>query len=336
MTLQITWFLIVGFMLLVFTLLDGFDLGIGIWYLLGKEKDRRVMLSAIGPMWDANEVWLIAGGASLFAAFPAVYATVFSGFYLPLILVLLALIMRGIAVEVRNMFNANHLKRIWDISFALGSILVALLLGVAVGNLFFGMELDAAGNYIGGFFALLNPYSLLVGLTGFSMFAVHGAAYLKMKSTDETREKASKWLKFSTVVFGALFVILIAVTALTQPQIMTNVIASPVLWLLPVITLISVALTLHNSDKGEDGQSFVFSCVTIVTMFLQIVIALAPNLVRATNSEFSLTVFNSSSTQPTLMIMLIIAGIGLPIVVGYQIWIYRTFSGKVKPENTTY
>ena len=198
------------------------------------------------------------------------------------------------------------------------------------------MELDAAGNYIGGFFALLNPYSLLVGLTGFSMFAVHGAAYLKMKSTDETREKASKWLKFSTVVFGALFVILIAVTALTQPQIMTNVIASPVLWLLPVITLISVALTLHNSDKGEDGQSFVFSCVTIVTMFLQIVIALAPNLVRATNSEFSLTVFNSSSTQPTLMIMLIIAGIGLPIVVGYQIWIYRTFSGKVKPENTTY
>ncbi|MFC1853319.1 cytochrome d ubiquinol oxidase subunit II [candidate division CSSED10-310 bacterium] len=335
--LQITWFLLIGILLIGYAILDGFDLGVGIWHLFTKkDRDRRIFLNAIGPVWDGNEVWLLTGGGAIFAAFPMVYATVFSGFYLALMLVLFGLIFRAVSLEFRSKLEDEKWRRKWDIAFSVGSMVPALLYGVAIGNLMRGIPLDSAGQYTGSFFTLLNPYALIIGLLGFAMFATQGALYLVLKTEDELNETVRGWAQLAWKAYVALFVLATTVTWVFQSQLINNFLARPVLWLIPAVTAGSLFLIWYFSVKAKDKSAFVASSISIAGLMGMVGAGIFPNLVPAINKpEWSLTIANSSS-QLTLWVMLVIALFGMPVVVGYTIFVYRIFKGKVDLEKSIY
>lgn len=325
-TLQVIWLLLIGILIIGYAILDGFDLGVGCWHLFAKKGDERSsLIRSIEPFWDGNEVWLLTGGGALFAAFPPVYATVFSGFYLPLMLVLLGLIFRAVSIEYRNKVEDPRWVAAWDLAFSLGSILPALLYAVAVGNLLRGLQLDATGDYTGGFFALLNPYSLMVGLVGFSMFALHGALYLAVKTGGDTQRKARLWAAQTWQVYALLYFVAAGWTACCY---LRNGVVLP--FVLATLSMVALALIRAFNYKGEDFKAFLASCASIAGVMLSVVAVLFPNLVIATNDPaLSLTIFNASSSLRTLSVMLVIALLGMPVVIGYTIFIHRIFKGKV-------
>ena len=331
MVLQTIWFILVAVLLAGYVVLDGFDLGVGIWYLFGGEKDRRAMLAAIGPVWDGNEVWLLTGGGALFAAFPHVYATVFSGFYLAMMLVVFALMFRGVAVEFRNKVPSPAWRTFWDVAFAAGSSLTALLLGVALGNILRGLPLDAGRNFTGSFFTLLNPYSLLIGAAGFSIFAAHGALYLAIKTQGPLRLRAMTWARRAVAVESALVAAAALTTTLLDKRLLRNYNVAPVLWTIPAATGLVMVLLVIACRRGRAGRAFVLSSAMIVALWALTGTALFPDLVPAADGgALSLTVANASSSQRTLTIMLIFAMLGMPIVIGYQAWLYWTFRRPVE------
>ncbi len=325
-TLQIIWLLLIGILIIGYAILDGFDLGVGCWHLFAKKgEERSSFIRSIEPFWDGNEVWLLTGGGALFAAFPPVYATVFSGFYLPLMLVLLGLIFRAVSIEYRNKVEDPRWVAAWDVAFSLGSMLPTLLYAVAVGNLLRGLQLDAKGDYTGGFFALLNPYSLVVGLVGFSMFALHGALYLAVKTGGDTQRKARLWAAQAWRVYALLFFV---VAGWTASCYLRNGVVLP--FVLATLAVVALALIRAFNRKGEDLKAFLASCASIALVMLSVVAVLFPNLVIATNDQaLSLTIFNASSSLRTLSVMLVIALLGMPVVIGYTIFIHRIFKGKV-------
>jgi cytochrome d ubiquinol oxidase subunit II len=328
--LQVTWFLLIGLLLTVYAILDGFDLGVGFWHrFTRKDSDRRALLNAIGPVWDGNEVWLLTGGGAIFAAFPPVYASVFSGLYLALMLVLLALIFRAVSVEFRSKVESPAWRGAWDFAFSSGSSLIALLLGVALGNLLRGLPLDANGNFTGDFFTLLNPYAVLIGLTGFAMLIHHGALYIQLKTDGELSDRARHWAAFSWVLYLVLFLTAAIVTVASQPRLLVNYSAAPILWAIPILALACVVLAGVFNIKKRAGLAFIFSSLSIGGMMAIAGAALFPDLVPALGApEHSLTLYNSSSSELTLKTMLILALIGMPLVLGYTIWIYKAFAGK--------
>lgn len=336
--LQVSWYLLVGIMVVVYTILDGFDLGIGIWYLFTKnEKVRNAMFSAIGPFWDGNEVWLLAAGASLFAAFPAAYATIFSGFYLALMLVLFALIFRAVSIEFWNHAEHRAGKVGWGMVFALGSLLPALLYGVAFGNVLNGIALNSQGEYIGSFFDLLNPYSLLLGVVNLVMLAGHGASYFAVKTEGDIAANARRWAKWSFTLYLPLAAAAIIISAFTKPHLLRNYLDFPVLWALPVLTLGAILLARINIGKGRDRQAFIASAASIALLLLTAVSGLIPAILPASNNPaYTLTLMNASSSPLTLAVMLYIAAFGLPIVTGYTIWVYQFFRGKVSAGGNYY
>ena len=325
-TLQVIWLLLIGILLIGYAILDGFDLGVGCWHLFAKKGDERSsFIRSIEPFWDGNEVWLLTGGGALFAAFPPVYATVFSGFYLPLMLVLLGLIFRAVSIEYRNKVEDPRWVAAWDVAFSLGSMLPTLLYAVALGNLLRGLQLDAKGDYTGGFFALLNPYSLVVGLVGFTMFALHGALYLAVKTGGDTQRKARLWAAQAWRVYAVLFFVAAGWTASCY---LRNGVVLP--FVLATLAVVALALIRTFNRKGEDLKAFLASCATIALVMLSVVAVLFPTLVIATNDpKLSLTIFNASSSLRTLSVMLVIALLGMPVVIGYTIFIHRIFKGKV-------
>lgn len=325
-TLQIIWLLLVGVLIIGYAVLDGFDLGVGCWHLFAKKgPERSTLIRSIEPFWDGNEVWLLTGGGALFAAFPPVYATVFSGLYLALMLVLTGLIFRGVAINYRNKVSDPRWVAAWDIAFAVGSVLPSLLYAVAVGNLLRGLQLNAAGDYTGGFLALLNPYSLVAGLLGLAMFAVHGALYLAVKTGGETQLRARAWAAAAWPAYAALFFVSAGWTAFCY---LRGGVVVPLA--LAVLAVVALALIRAFSRKGEDLRAFLASSAGIALILLAVVAALFPNLVIASNDPaLSLTVFNSSSSLRTLKVMLVIALLGMPVVLGYTVFIHRVFKGKV-------
>jgi cytochrome d ubiquinol oxidase subunit II len=321
---------LIGFLLAGYAILDGFDLGVGFWHLFArKDEERRIFLKAIGPVWDGNEVWLLTGGGALFAAFPPVYASVFSGFYLALILVLLGLIFRVVSIEFRSQLQDPGWRTRWDVAFSLGSAVPALLFGVALGNLVRGVPLNDSGDYIGGFFGLLNPYSLLVGVTGLAMFATHGALYLVLKTEGELQGRARAWASKAWIVYLPLFLLSATWSLLAHQEgsVLLPLIAS-------LIALLAIAGIDVFNRAGAGGKAFLASAVSIAALFGAAGSTTFPNLVRASNdASLSLSIFNASASQNTLIIMLIIALLGMPVVVGYTIFIYRTFAGPVRAED---
>ncbi len=337
-TLQVIWFLLVGILLAGYAVLDGFDLGVGFWHLRARgDRERRTLLAAIGPVWDGNEVWLITGAGALFAAFPPVYATTFSGFYLAMMLLIASLIFRAVSLEFRSKVEDKRWRQIWDVAFSVSSTLAAFLFGVAVGNLLRGIPLDTAGNYTGTFFELLNPYALVIGLFSVSMMAAHGGFYAAMKADGELGKRAQKWAANGGIVEVVLFSVITAWSLFAQPHLLENFARFPALFIVPLIAVAALVGAMVMGRRGKDGRAFALSAISVVTMVGTVGASLFPRWVPALGQlERSLTIYNSSSSELTLTVMLVLALIGMPIVIGYTIWIYRIFAGKVQVEDSEY
>ncbi|MEN9714344.1 MAG: hypothetical protein RLZZ164_1008 [Actinomycetota bacterium] len=328
MQLQDLWFLIVGFLFIGYFVLDGFDFGVGISLpFLGKDDtDRRVLINTIGPVWDLNETWVLVAGASLFAAFPEWYASLFSGFYLALLLILVALIVRGVAFEYRGKNPDASWRKGWDWMIFIGSALPALLWGVAFANIVQGVPLNAEHIYTGTLFTLLNPYGLLGGLVTLTLFWTHGLIFITLKTEGEIKERAHK-------------------LAVRVGLVCTVLAASFLLWtLFAHFSLLGLALTavaalslitaqLMNLRR-RDGIAFGFMVVTILTAVGALFSALYPNVLPSTTDvAYSLTVENARSSDYTLGVMTWVAGIMLPLVLAYQGWTYWVFKKRVSRKN---
>jgi cytochrome d ubiquinol oxidase subunit II len=336
--LNTIWFILVGLLFAGYAMLDGFDLGIGALHLFTREdQERRVMINAIGPVWDGNEVWLVTGGGALFAAFPNVYATAFSGFYLALVLLLVALIFRAVAIEFRSKQPMRWWRQMWDVGFSAGSLLSGLLLGVALGNIAWGVPIDDRGEFAGTFLGLLKPYPVLVGVTTVALFMMHGAIYGVMKTEGELHGKLRVWTMRCIIFFVICAVTLTMATLLYVPHMAARVREHPWLFSIALANMLSIANIPREFHHENDGRAFLSSCATIITLMALFALNIFPNLIYSLpNPENSLTIHNAASSPKTLGIMLIIAIIGVPIVIAYTICIYWIFRGKVKMDRMSY
>jgi cytochrome d ubiquinol oxidase subunit II len=336
--LNTIWFVLVGVLFTGYAMLDGFDLGIGALHLFTKkDEERRIMLNSIGPVWDGNEVWLVTGGGALFAAFPDVYATAFSGFYLALILLLVALIFRAVAIEFRSKRPEFWWRQTWDIGFSAGSILSSLLIGVALGNLAWGVPVDANGEFAGTFLGLLKPYPLLVGITTVALFMMHGAIYGVMKTEGELHDKLRRWAMNSIIFFVICAAMTTMATLLYAKHIAERVRENPWLFSIVLANMLAIANIPREFHRGKDWLAFLSSCAAMITLMALFALDAYPNLIYSQpNPENSLNIYNAASSHKTLGIMLIIAGIGVPIVIAYTICIYWIFRGKVKLDRMSY
>ncbi|HZZ83814.1 MAG TPA: cytochrome d ubiquinol oxidase subunit II [Anaeromyxobacteraceae bacterium] len=333
MDLNTTWFLLVGVLIAGYAVLDGFDLGVGVLHLFARsDAERDVHVAAIGPVWDGNEVWLLTGGGALFAAFPVVYATVFSGFYLALMLLLVALILRAVSMEFRHNLEAPRWRHAFDWAFGVGSLLPSILLGVAVGNILRGVPLTAEHEWAGSFLGLLNPYAVLVGLVSLAMFVMHGALYLRMKSEGALYDRMGKVAVGAWVVFLALYAIATGATFLVSPFLFEKVAGSPLSWVLLALLLGGLATIPRATRAGKSGTAFLASSAVIVAAIFLAAVSMYPRLVPSLGwLGNSLDIYNSASSPKTQMVMLVIALLGMPLVIAYTVVIYRVFKGKVRP-----
>ena len=335
--LPLLWYLLVGILFAGYAVLDGFDLGVGALHLLGRtDEQRRIFLNAIGPVWDGNEVWLVGGGGALFAAFPPVYATVFSGFYLALILLLFALIFRAVAIEFRSKEPGRAWRQTWDVSFSVASIVAAVLLGIALGNVIRGIPLDAAGDYTGTFFDLLNPYALIVGVTTVTLFAMHGSIYLTLRTEAATHALVLGWVRPAMLAFVIMYVVTTFATVVFVPHMVTPFAARPLLAIVPAGTFVAIVAIAYAIQHGRSGAAFVASCLTILGLWALVGIGMFPRLVVATDPALSLTLHNAASSPGTLRTMTMIAAIGVPLVLAYTVGIYWVFRGKVRLDSMSY
>jgi len=330
--LNIIWFLLVGILFTGYAILDGFDFGVGILHLfVKKDEDRRILLNSIGPVWDGNEVWLVTGGGALFAAFPGAYATVFSGFYNAFMLLLAALIFRAVSIEFRSKESGRAWRQSWDIAFSVASFLAALLIGVAMGNITRGIPLDSQGDYVGNFIGLLNPYSLLLGVTVVALFAMHGAIFLVMKTEGDLQATIKGWVPRLIGIFLVLFISFNLATLFECPNLVDVMKTRPhgfVILALDILVALSIPGMIR---KGAEFGAFLMSALTMVLLMAVLGISYFPHIVMSMpNPENSLTIYNCASSQKTLGIMLIIAIIGIPIVLAYTVSIYWIFRGKTR------
>lgn len=325
--LQNTWFILVGVLLLGYSILDGFDLGIGTLFpfLAKKDEEKKALMHAIGPFWDGNEVWLLTGGGALFASFPHAYATVFSGFYLALMLVLFALIFRAVSIEFFAHDEKN--RKTWGWCFTIGSFLPSLLFGVALGNVIVGIPLDNHMEFTGNFFTLLRPFPLVVGLLGLNAILVQGTTYAALKTSGDIRERARNLTNKLWISFIVLFVLSGIMAYIYIPGAFNRVLA----WLAAFAAVAGWFLLKHFVKKGKDTLSFHMSSLSFAGLWGIVGAVHFPYMVRASNDlSLSLTVRNASSTELTLKVMLIIALIGMPLVLLYTYYIFKTFKGNVK------
>ena len=330
--LNTIWFLLVGILFTGYAILDGFDFGVGILHLfVKKDEDRRILLNSIGPVWDGNEVWLVTGGGALFAAFPGAYATVFSGFYNAFMLLLAALIFRAVSIEFRSKEPGVAWRKSWDIAFASGSFLAALLIGVAMGNIARGIPLDSQGDFVGTFIGLLNPYSLLLGVTVVALFAMHGAIFLVLKTEGDLQAEILGWVPRLIGIFLGLFFLFNIATFFVCPNLVDTVIHRPIGFVILALD-VAVALSIPGlMRKGYEFTAFLMSCLTMALLMAVFGISVFPNMVLSNpDPANSLTIYNCSSTAKTHGIMLIIAAIGVPIVLAYTVSIYWIFRGKTR------
>ena len=330
--LNIIWFILVGILFTGYAILDGFDFGVGILHLfVKKDEDRRILLNSIGPVWDGNEVWLVTGGGALFAAFPGAYATVFSGFYEAFMLLLVALIFRAVAIEFRSKEAGSTWRTAWDIAFSTASFVAALQIGVALGNITRGIPLDKQGDFVGTFLGLLNPYSLLLGVTVVVLFAMHGAIFLVLKTEGELQATIKGWVPRLIGLFLILFLAFNVATFFECPNLVAVMITRPygfVVLALDIVAAISIGVL---TARGKEFPSFLMSCLTMVLLMAVLGISYFPHIVMSMpDPGNSLTIYNCASSHKTLWYMFIIACIGVPIVLAYTASIYWIFRGKTR------
>jgi cytochrome d ubiquinol oxidase subunit II len=325
--IETIWFAIWGVAWAVYFMLDGFDFGIGsLLPFLGKsETDKRVMINAMGPFWDGNEVWLITAGGVTFAAFPSTYAVMFSSLYTPLMLLLFALILRGVAFEFRGKVASVAWVKLWDTCLVIGSFVPALLLGVAFANIFAGIPIDRQGIFHGNLLTLLNPYGLAGGVLFVLLFAVHGAIWLATRSEGDLQTRAVKMAKTLYVPAAAMAVVFLAMTWFWT-RLWQNLLAAPYLLGLPLLAVLGLLGVRLFLAKGAYWKAWFSSALLIVGAVLFGVAGLFPNLLPSSlDPAASMTAFNSSSSHLTLWIMFGVVVCFLPVVIGYQIWVHTKF-----------
>ncbi|SLM28150.1 CydB2 [Desulfamplus magnetovallimortis] len=338
MILETIWFFIWGLLWAVFFMTDGFDFGVGTLYpFLGKtEEDKRSMINSIGPFWDGNEVWLITAGGVTFAAFPKVYAVMFSSLYTPLMLILFALILRGVAFEFRGQIESPGWKRIWDLCIFIGSFFPALLFGVAFANIFRGIPFDGQGLYHGNILMLLNPYGILGGVLFLLLFMLHGANWLAMKTDGDLKERV---LVTADKIWMALVpvAVLFLVATWFATDLYANYLANPFFFMIIVCSVASLFTVKFYLVKRSFFKAWVASALTIVSCTFFGVTGLFPRLFPSLiDAQYSLTAFNASSSPMTLKIMLVVVVVFIPIVIGYQMWTYRLFKGRLTEDEMEY
>jgi len=325
--LQVTWFVLIGLLLIGYSILDGFDLGVGslLPFLAKKEGDKKALFNAIGPFWDGNEVWLITGGAALFSAFPQAYATVFSGFYLAFVIVLFSLIFRAVSLEFWGLDERR--RGFWEWSFTIGSLLPSLLYGIALGNVISGVPLDGSMEYKGGFFTLLRPFPLSLGLLGLVAILMQGTTFSAMKLIGEIQERARRITYRLQRVYIMLLILSFVLACIYIPGTISNLLA----WISLLVTLVSWVGIRFFMNRGKDALAFYMSSLAFLGLWGIVGSIHFPNLVKASNDpSLSLTIYNASSGALTLKVMFVIALIGLPVVIGYTIYVYRVFKGKME------
>lgn len=336
--LGIIWFLLWGVLWAVYFMLDGSDLGLGtVMPAVAKtEEERKLVYRAMSPFWDGNEVWLITAGGVTFAAFPATYAVLFSGLYTPLMLILFALILRGVTFAFRGKVDDPKWRKIWDLCLTLGSFLPALLLGVAFANLFKGLPIDGEGIFQGNLLTLLNPYGIAGGLLFVAIFAMHGSLWLTTKAEGKLLEQAGALArKLWPLVLVLAVIFLVATPRMTH--LYDNYLANPILFLIPAAAVLALLATRVFMALSSWWKAWMASALTIVTTTLFGVVGLYPNLIPSTiDPKYSMTVTNSSSSPLTLKIMLVVALTFVPIVIAYQIWVHILFKEKLSDDEVAY
>lgn len=332
------WFLIVGGLFSGYAILDGFDLGAGAWHLFLKdENSRRIALNAVGPVWDGNEVWLVIGGGALFAGFPVLYATLFSAMYIPFMLFLAFLIFRAVSIEFRGKEPMKWWKQLWDISYCISSAMLAILLGVVLGNVLQGFAIDENLEFEGSWLEFINPYAVSVGITTLALFMMHGAIYLSMKTEGKLFTKVTGMLRNAIIFFIVSFTFVTIYTLISIPHLSDDFKSSPELFIVPLLAFLSIANIPRLASKKKYLMAFLFSALTVSFLLVLVAIELYPVLILSTlNEANNITIYNAASSEKALEIMLTISAIGGPLVLAYTVFVYKTFWGKVKLDETSY
>ncbi|MBJ7599641.1 MAG: cytochrome d ubiquinol oxidase subunit II [Candidatus Nephthysia bennettiae] len=338
MALHVIWYLLFIGIIAAYVVLDGFDLGVGIVhpFVPKDDKERRISLNSIGPVWDGNEVWLVVGGGVLFAAFPEVYATLFSGFYPAFMLVLAFLILRAVSIEFRSKRPSGAWRSFWDWVFGLASLLLALLLGVAFGDIARGVPIDAQHNISFQPLDLVHPYALLVGVTAVAMLAQHGAIYLALKTEGDLQRRVRRATSRLLVVFIALVLLTGIATVIFAPHLVTPY---RQIWplVIPLAAVLAIANIARENRRHNETAAFASSCLGIALLLASVGLGQYPAVLTSSlSSAYSLTLSNSMSSQLTLTVMLIIAAIGMPLVLAYTVGVYWLFRGKVNLGERSY
>ncbi len=358
MDYNVIWYLIIGILLVGYAILDGFDLGVGALHLFSKgDLNRRILLNSIGPVWDGNEVWLITAGGALFAAFPHVYATAFSGFYLPFMLLLIALIFRAVSIEFRSKEPGKTWRRFWDTGFSIGSMFAAILFGIAIGNVIMGFDIGSNMEYQGTFLGLITPYTLLAGVFNLSMFAMHGAIYLYIKTDGDLQQQVRKWIKITYVIFIILFICLTGMTLYIRPEMIANFsfgriqmpgrthmmiqqyqsLISLVAWFVVVLNILSIINISRTLVLHKPYQMFISSACTMAALIMLFALGIFPNMMISNlTPDYNLDIYNASSSAYTLRTMLKVAVFGMPFVLAYTSLIYWTYRGKTRITDSSY
>lgn len=340
MELTTVWFILIAVLWIGYFTLEGFDFGVGMLLpvLPKDEKERRVLYNTIGPVWDGNEVWLVTGGGALFAMFPEMYATAFSGFYLAFMLLLYALIFRAVAIEFRSKRQSTTWRNTWDVLFAISSLIGALLIGVALGNFAWGLPLTYDHHYAGTFLDLLKPYALLVGVTGVALFMMHGALFLVVKTEGQLQERIRGWAQNATIFFIIMYVMTTMVTLLYVERMTAIFKEKPYLFIIPLLNVLAIANIPRTLYYKKDLEGFFSSTIAIVLLMVLFAVGTFPYLIYSPvdTAENSLTLVNAASSQKTLWIGFLMALFGMPLVISYTVGVYWVFRGKVKLDSTSY
>jgi cytochrome d ubiquinol oxidase subunit II len=336
--LQVLWFILTAVIILGWATMDGFDYGVGglLAFIAKDDREKKIVINSIGPVWDGNQVWLILGGGAIFAAFPQVYASVFSGFYLAMMLVVWLIIFRAVSFEFRSRVEDENWKKRWEIVITVTGLGIGLLLGVALANVLRGIPLNKEHVDFESLFGLLNIFAIVGGLISLSMFLMHGSAYLVMKTEGELRKRARNYgtkFAYAYIIFTLIFLLISPIFA---PRLLNNGLG--ILGdIIPAIMLIGAIGVILTMKSNSDTKPFMFSVLSIIGTVASVAVGLFPDIVPSTiKSSYSLTLFNSSSNELTLIVMLIATLIGLPLVILYSSYAYKKFGLKVKLDEDSY
>lgn len=333
------WYLVIGLLFSGYAILEGFDFGAGAWHLFfRKDISRRIAINAIGPVWDANQVWLVIGGGALFAGFPVMYATMLSAMYVPFMLFLFFNILRAAAIKFRSAEEMLWWRKTWDIVYCTSSSMIAFLLGVVLGNILQGLALGPNYSYKGGvFISFLNPYAIMVGLTTLSLFMTQGAIYLLLKTEGTLHQRLTFLLRKGMIFFIVSFGITSLYTLIFIPGVTENFRNNPLYFAVPVISFLAVANVPRLVSKKQYMKALIFSSLTMSLLLILVALHLYPTLLLSTiDPSYSVTIYNAASSQKSLGIMLTIVAIGAPLLGAYFFFLYKTFNGKVTLDDTSY